>query len=187
MITTALKILLVEDYDVDADLITMQINKIVKNSEIEVVDNVEDCKNKLHNFVPDLVISDYNLPTCTGLDILKLTKSFDDSLPFIFVTGTIDDDELAANTILSGASGFVLKKNMNNLSEKLKPLLKKVVFNMLEQEELREKIRKNKIAVNQIYQYLNEMNAENDEQRLNISKIRANIDNITLDNDAKNA
>ena len=107
MIKTALKILLVEDYEIDADLITMQIHKIVENPEIKVVDNVEDCNNKLHNFVPDVVISDYNLPTCTGLDILKLVKKFDENLAFIFVTGTIDDDELAANTILSGASGFI--------------------------------------------------------------------------------
>lgn len=188
MIKTALKILLVEDYEVDADLITMQIHKIVENPEIKLVDNVEDCKNKLHNFVPDVVLSDYNLPTCTGLDILKLVKEFDSSLPFIFVTGNIDDDELAANTILSGASGFILKKHMNNLGEKLKPLLKKVVFNMLEQEELREKIRRNKIAVNQIYQYLDEINAENEEQRLSLNKIRANIESITLEkNDAADA
>ena len=182
MIKTALKILLVEDYEIDADLITMQIHKIVENPEIKVVDNVEDCNNKLHNFVPDVVISDYNLPTCTGLDILKLVKKFDENLAFIFVTGTIDDDELAANTILSGASGFILKKNMNNLGEKLKPLLKKVVFNMLEKEELREKIRRNKIAVNQIYQYLDQINAENEDQRKSLRKIRANIESITLDN-----
>ena len=188
MIKTALKILLVEDYDVDADLITMQIQKIVENPEVKIVDNVEDCKDKLHNFVPDVVLSDYNLPTCTGLDILQVVKQFDDNLPFIFVTGTIDDDELAANTILSGASGFILKKHMNTLGEKLMPLLKKVVFNMLEKEELREKIRRNKIAVNQIYQYLDEINAENEEQRLSLNKIRANIESITLEkNDAADA
>jgi len=56
-----------------------------------------------------------------------------------------------------------------------------VVFNMLEKEELREKIRRNKIAVNQIYQYLDEINAENEEQRLSLSKIRANIESITLE------
>lgn len=181
MITTSLKILLVEDYPTDADLISLHLQKIVKNPDIKVVDNLEDCKQALQDFVPDVVLSDYNLPTCDGLDILKLTKSIDEHIPLIFITGTIDDDELAANTILSGASGFVLKKNMHCMDEKLKPLLKKVVFNMIERDEIREKIRKNKIAVNQIYRYLDEMNAENQDQKLSLHKIRENIESIDFD------
>ncbi|WP_121665504.1 response regulator [Mesonia aquimarina] len=178
MITIPLRILLVEDFKVDADLTKRQIAKIVEKPEVEVVDNLADCKQKLQNFVPDVIISDYNLPTCNGLDVLQLSKSIDETIPFIFLTGTIDDDELAANTILAGASGFILKKHMKHLDEKLRPLLKKVVFNMIEKEELREKIRKNKIAVNQIYQYLDNMNADNEEQRSNIDQIRKNIEQI---------
>ncbi len=185
MITTSLKILLVEDYPTDADLISISLQKIIENPEIKVVDNLEDCKQALQDFVPDVVISDYNLPTCDGLDILKLTKSIDADIPLIFITGTIDDDELAANTILSGASGFVLKKHMNSMDEKLKPLLKKLVFNMIEREELREKIRRNKIAVNHIYRYLDEINTENQDQKMNLNKIRESIESIDLDEDIR--
>ncbi len=46
---------------------------------------------------------------------------------------------------------------------------------MIQHEEVRERIRRNKIAVNQIYQYLDEINADNDEQRKNINKIRDSI------------
>jgi len=74
---------------------------------------------------------------------------------------------------------------MNTLDEKLRPLLKQVVFNMVQKEELRENIRKNKIAVNQIYQYLDNINADNEEQRKNISKIKANIDQINLERDVE--
>ncbi|MBW2961752.1 response regulator [Mesonia aestuariivivens] len=178
MITTKLRILLVEDYKTDAELIEMQIQQIVQNYEINLVDNLEDFKNELQNFVPDVILSDYNLPTCNGLDILQFAQRYDESIPFIFITGTIDDDEIAANTILSGASGFILKKHMINLAEKLKPLFKKVVFNMIQKEELREKVRKNKIAVNQIYDYLDKIQSENNEQHLNINEIRKNIDFI---------
>ncbi len=185
MIKTALRILLVEDFKTDAELIEYQIRKIVENPDIRVTDNLDQVEDFMRNFVPDVILSDYNLPTCTGLDVLKLANSIDDSIPLIFITGTIDDDELAANTILSGASGFILKKHMNTLDEKLKPLLKQVVFNMVQQEELRENIRRNKIAVNQIYQYLDGINADNEEQRQNIHKIRENIDQINLDRDAE--
>ena len=183
MINTKLRILLVEDVKTDADLIIFQLKKIVKDFEIKVVDNLDDISFLLHNYIPDVVLSDYNLPTCTGLDVLSLTQEMDDQIPLIFITGTINDEELAANTILSGASGYILKKHMNNLAEKLEPLLKRVVFEMIEKEELREKIRKNKIAVNQIYNYLDHMKYDNEEQQKNISKIKKNIEKIDFNND----
>lgn len=178
MITTKLRILLIEDYKTDADLIEYHIGKIVETFEIKVTDTLEDCNYLLNNFLPDVIISDYNLPTCTGLDILNLAQSFDESIPFIFLTGTIDDDELAANTILSGASGFILKKHMNHLEDKLRPLLKQVVFNMVQKDEIREKLRQNKIAVNQIHQYLESINADNDEQIRNVALLRKSIEEI---------
>jgi len=180
MITTKLRILLIEDYKTDAELIEIQIKSFVENFEIKIVDNLPDFTRELQSFVPDVILSDYNLPTCTGLDILQEAKAHDPNIPFIFITGTIDDDEMAANTILSGASGFILKKHMNTLAEKLEPLFKQVVFNMIKQDELREKIRKNKIAVNQIYDYLDKIDVDTEEQKININKIRKNIDLIKL-------
>lgn len=180
MITTKLRILLIEDYKTDAELIEIQIKSFVENFEIKIVDNLPDFTRELQSFVPDVILSDYNLPTCTGLDILEEAKAHDPNIPFIFITGTIDDDEMAANTILSGASGFILKKHMNTLAEKLEPLFKQVVFNMIKQDELREKIRKNKIAVNQIYDYLDKIDVDTEEQKININKIRKNIDLIKL-------
>ena len=180
MITTKLRILLIEDYKTDAELIEIQIKSFVEDFEIKIVDNLPDFTRELQSFVPDVILSDYNLPTCTGLDILQEAKAHDPNIPFIFITGTIDDDEMAANTILSGASGFILKKHMNTLAEKLEPLFKQVVFNMIKQDELREKIRKNKIAVNQIYDYLDKIDVDTEEQKININKIRKNIDLIKL-------
>lgn len=183
MITTPLRILLVEDLKTDEVLIKRQINKIVEDPIIEVAEDLETCKKLLINFVPDVVISDYNLPTCNGLEVLELTKSIDESVPFIFVTGTINDEELAANTILAGASGYILKKHINKLSEKLWPLMKKVVFNMSTKNEVRERIRKNKITVNQIYNYLDSLKADNKEQLHNISKIKETLNRFDIKED----
>ncbi|CAN5413490.1 hypothetical protein BH23BAC2_BH23BAC2_22010 [soil metagenome] len=43
--------------------------------------------------------------------------------------------------ILGGANGFILKGDMENLNDKLKPYLKRIVFNMDAREGIREKIR----------------------------------------------
>lgn len=185
MIKTSLRILLVEDLETDATLIERQIRKIVMDPLIEVTDNLEGCKEHLVNFAPDVVLSDYNLPNCTGLDVMHLVKEFDNEIEFIFITGTIHDEELAANTILNGASGYILKKHMNNLSEKLEPFFKKVVFNMNARDELRERIRNNKITVNQIYNYLDKINADNEEHVDNIKKIKEAINKFNLDDDAE--
>ena len=184
MITIPLRILLVEDVKTDAELIIWHINKIVELPHVKVVDNLEDFMETLQSFVPDVVISDYNLPTSSGIEIFEAARSIDDSIPFIFLTGTIEDEALASNTFLAGASGFILKKYMDNLDVKLRPLLKQIVFNMVGRTEIREKIRQNKIAVNQIYNYLDNLNVDTEEQRENILQIRKNIENIKFDNDA---
>ncbi|HSP11856.1 MAG TPA: response regulator [Salegentibacter sp.] len=186
MITIPLRILLVEDSETDVSLIKRNINKIVENTEFEVVENLSGCENKLLNFIPDLVISAYNLPSCDGFEILELTRSINPEMPFIFITGTIEDEDLAANTILGGATGFILKKHMHCLDEKLKPLLKKIVYNIVGHDDFRERIRKNKIAVNQIYNYLDELHDDNEEQRGNIDKIRKDIENYKSGGDDAN-
>ena len=183
MITIPLRILLVEDNRTDADLTIFHIQKIVETSEIRVVDNLDDVNKELLNFVPDVVISDYNLPTCTGLDVLQLIQERNPELPVIFLTGTIHDEELAANTILAGASGYILKKDMNNLEEKLRPLLKKVVFKMDAKDEVRERLRQNRIAINQIYDYLDNLKLDNKEQKENMGKIKKSIRNFEIGND----
>ncbi len=181
MITTPLRIILVEDEETDAVLIKRQISKIVEKPEIKVVKDLPGFEGIFTSFLPDVIISDYDLPTSTGLDIMQLAKSIDETIPLIFVTGALDDDELATDTILSGASGFILKKHMEVLDEKLEPLLRQVVYNMVQHGELRERIRKNKIAVHQIYSYLDNMKADDREQRENIEKIRKNLDKFNVE------
>lgn len=183
MINTSLRILLIEDQKTDVVLIKRQLKKFVKDPKIKVAEDLQGCRTHIVNFGPDVVISDYNLPTCNGLEILELTRSIDSTVPFIFLTGTINDEELAANTILAGANGYILKKHINNLEEKLKPLLKQVAFNMVAREDVREKVRKNKIAVNQIYNYLDNLNADNKEQLKNIGKIKDTIGEFNMEDE----
>lgn len=183
MITTPLRILLVEDNESDVILTRRTIKKIVERPEIEVVEDIQGCRENMLNFVPDVVISDYNLPTCTGLDVLQLVQDIDPEVPIIFLTGTVNDEELAANTILAGAWGYILKKHMDHLEDRLRPLLKKVVFNITVKEDLRERLRENKIAVNQIYDYLDSLKSDNREQKENIARIKKNLRKFNLGED----
>ena len=56
---------------------------------------------------PDIIISDYQLPSYTGMDVLEYAQKKSPMTAFIF--STIQDEEIAANTILNGASVYILK------------------------------------------------------------------------------
>jgi len=182
MINTPLRILLVDNNTEDVETIILTIQNIVIDPDIKVVNNLNDLASHLQNFFPDVVISDYNFPGFTGLDVLELIGSVENSFPLIFITAAIEDEEVAANTILAGATGFILKKNMDILDQKLRPLLKKIAFNMGAGREIREKVRRNSIVINQIYDYLNNIKSDNEEQRLNLEKIKNNIRELGEEN-----
>lgn len=172
-----------EDNDADVLITRRTILKLVESPQIEVVEDLTSFKDKLIGFVPDVVISDYNLPTCTGLDILQLVQEKNPELPVIFLTGTIRNEEVAADTVLAGAWAYILKKNMHNLEEKLRPLLKKVVFRMDTKDEVRDRLRQNKIAVNQIYDYLDNLKSDNREQKKSMREIKKSLRDFEIRKD----
>ncbi|MCB0212666.1 MAG: response regulator [Anaerolineae bacterium] len=112
-----LRILLLEDVPRDAELIAYEIEQIVQTYQLSVVNNRDDFEEALDKFKPDLILADYKVPLFNGDQSLWLAQSRVPHIPFVFVTGTMEDEELAAHTILNGASGFVLKKNLRRLPQ----------------------------------------------------------------------
>lgn len=121
MISDSMKIILLEDNPSDVYLIERQIKKLVLHPNIYVINEFEVLKKTLEEFDPDLILCDYRLKGFTGLDVLKYLLESNSQIPLVFVTGTIQEEEVADQTILEGVTGYVLKKDMNFLHEKLKP------------------------------------------------------------------
>ena len=68
---------------------------------------------------------------------------------------------------------------MKDLDKRLKPLLKKVVLMMSSREEVRERIRQNKVSVNQIRHYLDSLNSPDmQERKENIARIRKDLEEL---------
>lgn len=157
MIKTTIKILLIEDNAADAALIERQIKKIVATPEIMCIDLYKDFVVSVDSFNPDIILCDYRLKGYTGFEILEfMNNNLSYYIPLVFVTGAIKDEELAANSILSGASGYILKNNMNSLYEKLLPHFKKI-------ESLKNNmsIDKNlKLKIKQLQSYINDVKKE---------------------------
>jgi PAS domain S-box-containing protein len=62
----------------------------------------------------DLILSDFKLPSFSGLEALELAGVEAPDTPFIFVSGTIGED-LAIEALQAGAADYVLKDRMKRL------------------------------------------------------------------------
>lgn len=127
MLKDHLKILLVEDSSTDVILIEDQLSLVANDVDLKQTHDLDEFKQLLASFNPDIIISDYRLMGFNGMDVLQIAKRLSPETTFVFVTGTIDNEELAANTILSGASGYILKTDMELMHMKLLPHLKSAV------------------------------------------------------------
>jgi len=63
----------------------------------------------------DLVLADYMLPDCTGLEALELVRRSDALIPFILVSGTIGE-ERAVEALRAGATDYVPKDHLAHLA-----------------------------------------------------------------------
>lgn len=119
----ALKILILEDNEFDAELIREELlsNRFdfISNHVFTKTDFVKAIKE----FKPDIILSDYNLPQFTGFDALEIAIEFDPNIPFILVTGHLSE-ELAADSIKRGAWDYVLKTNLLRLGSAIENALK---------------------------------------------------------------
>ncbi|MFI2741877.1 response regulator [Zhouia sp. PK063] len=171
MINEPLRILIIEDLPTDAALIQRQVTKIIEHPEIRVVDGLVNFKVALKEFIPDVVLSDYKLVGFNGLDVLHIMKEREPNTIFIFVTGTLNDEELAARTILEGASGYLLKNNINELGERLEPIIANALQkNKVHQEKLQEE-RAKRDAMEEMLFYLNQIEVKTSGEKERIKEL----------------
>ncbi len=111
------RVLLLEDNDTDAALLTRILGKSELLSPIEIfrAKTRSEFVQKLAEIRPTLIISDYTIPGFDGLSALGIAHENASDTPFIFVSGTIGE-ERAIEALKRGASDYVLKDNMQRLA-----------------------------------------------------------------------
>jgi DNA-binding NarL/FixJ family response regulator len=114
MMNKDLCILIVEDVPTDAELLTFELREAgVLFSERCVATKLSFLK-ALDDFCPDLILSDYSLPSFNGLSALKIAQEKCPEVPFIFVSGALGE-ELAIELLKQGATDYVLKSRLSRL------------------------------------------------------------------------
>jgi two-component system chemotaxis response regulator CheY len=121
-----IKFLVVDDFS------TMRriIRNLLKELEFTNVDEAEDgvaALNKLHGAHYDFVVSDWNMPNMTGIDLLRAIRA-DTSLkhlPVLMVTAEARKENII-EAAKAGASGYIVKPfTAAVLEEKLNKIFEK--------------------------------------------------------------
>jgi CheY-like chemotaxis protein len=85
-----LSVLQVEDSDSDAALIRRMVERGgYEDLHWQRVENAADMRAALGGHPPDVIISDYNLPTFDAPAALRLLQESGQDIPFIVVSGAI--------------------------------------------------------------------------------------------------
>jgi CheY-like chemotaxis protein len=109
-----LRVLILEDCATDADLMEYELHEASIDFVAQRVITERDYTSALKEFAPDLILSDYDLPQYNGSLALAEAKSRCADVPFILVTGVMEED-LAAQILTRGARDFVAKNQLHKL------------------------------------------------------------------------
>jgi PAS domain S-box-containing protein len=133
-----LRVLVVEDSEFDAQMITSLIRKSGYDVVSERVETAETMEKTLREKRWDIILSDYNLPSFSAPEALKLVQSSELDLPFIIISGGIGEATAVA-AMKAGAHDYLMKGNLNRLAPAIERELREAA-NRRERREAREKL-----------------------------------------------
>lgn len=109
-----LKVLVIEDSEIDALLLLEQLKVGGYVPESRRVDNAEDLAEALDKQKWDIIFSDHNMPRFSSTEALEIVRSSALDVPFLIVSGAIGE-EAAVAAMKAGAQDYLMKGNMARL------------------------------------------------------------------------
>jgi len=119
---TELRVLHVEDNEMDAALVAEALRKGGFSISVVVVQTEAEFEEQLRAHRPDVVIADYNLPQWKGMEALEVLRREGLDIPLILVSGALGD-VTAVECIKKGATDYVLKDGLARLPEAVRRAL----------------------------------------------------------------
>src|SRR5256885_12437696 len=105
---TPLRIIHLEDNPADRELVKAVLEADGVACDIQYAETHEEFERVLQRSEPNLIISDFTLPSFDGLKALALARRKRPAAPFIFFSGTIGE-EVAVESLKNGATDYILK------------------------------------------------------------------------------
>ncbi|HBG08306.1 MAG: hypothetical protein A2075_01540 [Geobacteraceae bacterium GWC2_58_44] len=109
-----LRLLICEDKDDDALLEVEELREWGFDPDYQRVDNAPDLELALKAGPWEAILADYNMPSFTGMDALRIVRSEGLDIPFLLVSGTVGEDR-AVDAMKAGAHDYIMKGNLARL------------------------------------------------------------------------
>jgi PAS domain S-box-containing protein len=109
-----IRVLMVEDSEIDAELVLRQLRKNGYEPEHDRVEAAVAMRTALREKTWDVILCDYQMPQFTGLAAIALLKETGIDIPLIIVSGAIGE-ETAVEAMKAGAHDYVMKGNLARL------------------------------------------------------------------------
>lgn len=160
-----IKILFLEDTNSDVELIKYELKKAELNYQEEIVETESDFISSLETFSPDVIISDYSLPSFDGMSAFRLFKEKRMLIPFILITSNLSE-QLALDCLNEGIDDFILKSSFGRIP--------KAITNAIEKKNIEKE--KEKISIEliesqiQLRKLVNEIQVAREVERAHIAR-----------------
>jgi len=112
------RVLMVEDDESDAALVRRELDRLNPRPQVQHVRTEPAFLEALRGFAPHVILCDHNIPGFGGRRALELAHATLPDVPFILVTGSLDE-ETAVAYLRSGAADYILKDRVIRLGPAL--------------------------------------------------------------------
>ena len=125
MQSTPLRILILEDVPMDAELVEYELSRASVDFDARRVDTRDAFERQIDEFRPDVILSDYTLPRFDGMAALSIARERAPDVPFLIVTGSVNE-ETAVGCMKAGATDYLLKSNLARIGPAIEGALARV-------------------------------------------------------------
>lgn len=154
---SSVRILYMED---DAGLARLLQRRLQRHGySVDIAGNGDDGLARLERNTYDVVLVDYSMPSCDGIDVLRFTAERKTSPPVIMITGK-GNEKVAVEALQLGASDYIVKDVEMGYLELLPVVIDQVLRNqqlLREREEMLKTIRESEERYRKLTVHLEQM------------------------------
>jgi signal transduction histidine kinase len=150
-----LRALVFEDHREDIEICLYTLRAAGFDVTADVVATLEEFGKQMRSESYDVILSDYRMPSATGMDAFEVMKAQGEQIPFILVTGSLGDEK-AVECLKEGVSDYVLKDRLIRLPS--------AIERALEEKRLRQERARAEEALRNSDEQLRLRNQELEEQ-----------------------
>ncbi len=155
-----------EDDDKDANLVKSLIDTDKLNCNIIRIKESKEFVRQINNNSVHLILSEIALTDFEGLHALRLVRSKNKRIPFIFLSD-IFNQNILLSAFRYGATDYILKNDITNIAKIIKNAVKDY-SNYLEVEELNRQVRKSQERFHAVHKAVNDVIWEIDLQNKHV-------------------